>query len=47
VRLDAQGLALLKHVGGTQVILTLSHTDTAAMAVAAVVRAVREPLSCV
>jgi holo-[acyl-carrier protein] synthase len=40
VRLDAQGEALLKHVGGTQVILTLSHTDTAAMAVAAIVRAV-------
>ena len=40
VRLDAQGEALLKHVGGTQIILTLSHTDTAAMAVAAIVRAV-------
>jgi holo-[acyl-carrier protein] synthase len=40
VRLDAAGEALLKHVGGTQVILTLSHTDTAAMAVAAIVRAV-------
>ena len=39
VRLDAAGEALLKHVGGTQVILTLSHTDTAALAVAAVVRA--------
>ena len=39
VRLDAQGEALLKHVGGTQVLLTLSHTDTAAMAVAAIVRA--------
>ena len=40
VRLDEAGEALLKHVGGTQIILTLSHTDTAAMAVAAVVRAV-------
>ena len=40
IRLDAQGEALLKHVGGTQVLLTLSHTETAAMAVAAIVRAV-------
>ena len=40
VRLDGPGEALLKHVGGNQVILTLSHTDTAAMAVAAIVRAV-------
>lgn len=38
VRLDAQGLALLKHVGATQVLLTLSHTENYAMAVAAVVR---------
>ncbi len=40
VRLDEQGQALLRHVGGTNVILTLSHSDTAAMAVAAVVKAV-------
>ena len=40
VRLDAQGEALLRQVGGTHVLLTLSHTDTAAMAVAAVVKAV-------
>ncbi|MBC8039953.1 MAG: holo-ACP synthase [Opitutaceae bacterium] len=40
VRLDEKGEALLKHVGGTHVLLTLSHTDTAAMAVAAVVKAV-------
>lgn len=39
VRLDAQGQALLAHVGGTQVLLTLSHTENYAMAVAAVVRA--------
>ena len=39
VRLDEQGEALLAHVGGTQVLLTLSHTDNYAMAVAAVVRA--------
>lgn len=39
VRLDEQGLALLRHVGGTNVLLTLSHSDSAAMAVAAVVRA--------
>ena len=40
VRLDEKGAALLRQVGGTNVILTLSHTDTAAMAVAAVVKAV-------
>lgn len=39
VRLDAQGEALLAHVGGTHVMLTLSHTENYAMAVAAVVRA--------
>lgn len=40
VRLDEKGQALLKQVGGTNVLLTLSHTDTAAMAVAALVKAV-------
>lgn len=40
VRLDEKGEALLRQVGGTSVLLTLSHTDTAAMAVAAVVKAV-------
>lgn len=40
VRLDEKGAALLRQVGGTNVLLTLSHTDTAAMAVAAVVKAV-------
>jgi holo-[acyl-carrier protein] synthase len=40
VRLDEKGAALLRQVGGTHVLLTLSHTDTAALAVAAVVRAV-------
>ena len=39
VRLDAQGTALLAHVGATHVLLTLSHTETHAMAVAALVRA--------
>lgn len=39
VRLDEQGRALLAHVGATHVMLTLSHTDTHAMAVAAIVRA--------
>ena len=39
VRLDAQGSALLAHVGATHVLLTLSHTETYAMAVAALVRA--------
>ena len=39
VRLDEQGEALLRHVGATHVHLTLSHSDTVAMAVAALVRA--------
>ena len=39
VRLDEKGLALLKDAGATHVMLTLSHTDTVAMAVAALVRA--------
>lgn len=39
VRLDAQGAALLARVGGTHILLTLSHTETCAMAVAALVRA--------
>jgi holo-[acyl-carrier protein] synthase len=38
-RLDEKGEALLKAVGATHVQLTLSHTDTVAMAVAALVRA--------
>ena len=40
VRLDPQGQALLARAGGTHVLLTLSHNDTCAMAVAALVRAV-------
>jgi holo-[acyl-carrier protein] synthase len=39
VRLDAQGGALLRAVGATRIHLTLSHTDTVAMAVAVLVRA--------
>ena len=39
VRLDAAGAALLAHVGGTHILLTLSHTDTTAMAVAAIIKA--------
>jgi holo-[acyl-carrier protein] synthase len=39
VRLDDKGLALLREAGATGVLLTLSHTDTVAMAVAALVRA--------
>jgi len=39
VRLDEQGDALLAHVGATQILLTLSHTENYAMAVAALVRA--------
>lgn len=38
VRLDKQGQALLAHVGANRVLLTLSHTDNYAMAVAAIVR---------
>ncbi len=38
VRLDAQGEALLRRVGGTRVLISLSHTDAHAMAVAALVR---------
>ncbi len=38
VRLDESGMALLKDLGGTQVLVSLSHTDTAALAVAAIVR---------
>jgi len=40
VRLDEKGQALLRQVGGTSILLTLSHTDTAAMAVAAIVKSV-------
>ncbi len=39
VRLDEKGQTLLAEVGATHVMLTLSHTDTVAMAVAAIVRA--------
>ncbi|PAW63477.1 MAG: holo-[acyl-carrier-protein] synthase [Opitutia bacterium Tous-C1TDCM] len=39
VRLDAQGEALLYRVGATHVHLSLSHTETVALAVAALVRA--------
>ena len=39
VRLDEKGQALLAQVGATHVLLTLSHTDSAAMAVAALVKA--------
>jgi holo-[acyl-carrier protein] synthase len=38
VRLDAKGAALLKQVGATHVWLTLSHIDSHAMAVAALVK---------
>jgi holo-[acyl-carrier protein] synthase len=39
VRLDERGAALLKQVGGTHVLVSLSHTELAAMAVAAIVKA--------
>ncbi len=39
IRLDEKGLALLAQVGATHVMITLSHTETHAMAVAALVRA--------
>jgi holo-[acyl-carrier protein] synthase len=38
VRLDAKGAALLQQVGATHVWLSLSHTESHAMAVAAIVR---------
>ena len=38
VRLDAKATALLQAVGATHVWLTLSHTESHAMAVAALVR---------
>lgn len=38
VQLDAKGAALLRAVGGTGVLISLSHTETHAMAVAALVR---------
>ena len=38
VRLDAKGTALLQQVGATHVWLTLSHIDSHAMAVAALVK---------
>ena len=38
VRLDAKGTALLQQAGGTHVWLTLSHIDSHAMAVAALVK---------
>lgn len=40
VRLDAQGEALLRQVGGTRVLISLSHTDNAAFAVAAIIKEV-------
>ena len=41
VRLDHKGLALLRHVGATHVHVSLSHTETVAMAVAALEISVR------
>jgi holo-[acyl-carrier protein] synthase len=38
VRLDDKAKALLQQVGGTSVLVSLSHTETHAMAVAALVR---------
>jgi holo-[acyl-carrier protein] synthase len=43
VDLDDAGRALLAQVGGTHVLLSLSHTENAAMAVAAIVRAASLP----
>ena len=39
VRLDDKGRELLRQLGATHVLVTLSHTETMAMAVAALVRA--------
>jgi holo-[acyl-carrier protein] synthase len=42
VRLDEKGEQLLRAAGGTHVLVSLSHSDTAAMAVAAIIRASNE-----
>jgi holo-[acyl-carrier protein] synthase len=39
IRLDDKASALLRQLGGTGVVISLSHTETHAMAVAALVRA--------
>lgn len=39
IRLDESGVALLHRLGGTHVMVSLSHTESAAMAVAAIVKA--------
>jgi holo-[acyl-carrier protein] synthase len=39
VRLDEKGMGLLRDAGATHVMLTLSHTDLVAVAIAALVRA--------
>ena len=39
VHLDEQGRELLEEIGGTHVLISLSHTDTAAVAVVAIIRA--------
>ncbi len=38
IRLDEKGQALLREVGGTGVLISLSHTETNAMAVATIVK---------
>lgn len=38
VRLDETGTRLLRRIGGTRVVVTLSHTDSDALAVAAILR---------
>jgi holo-[acyl-carrier protein] synthase len=38
VRLDEKGLALLHHVGGTRILLSIAHSDTVATAFAAIIR---------
>jgi len=38
VRLDETGTHLLRRIGGTRVVVTLSHTDSNALAVAAILR---------
>jgi holo-[acyl-carrier protein] synthase len=38
VRLDERGESLLRRIGGTRVVISLSHTDKDALAVAAILR---------
>lgn len=40
LRLDEQGEAFLKHLGGTELLVSLTHTETTALAVVVIIKAV-------